>query len=70
MRSGSVSAAQLGDGIQHSSQHSFVCGHVIVNERIRAEDSRNFCSVAVLLDDPHGEAVYVCLRKRRQSCSA
>jgi len=46
VRSGSVSAAQLSDG----AQNSFTCARVVLNERVRAEDGRNFCSVAVLLD--------------------
>jgi hypothetical protein len=47
VRSGSVSGAtQLGDG----AQHSFTCALVVLNERVRAEGSRIFCCVAVLLD--------------------
>ena len=48
----SVSAvAQLGDRAQHSAQYGFACELVVLNGADpRAEDSRNFCSVAVLLD--------------------
>jgi hypothetical protein len=61
VRSGSVSpAAQFGDG----AQHSFACALVSLNERIRAEDSRNFCSLAVLVNQAHGDAINVRLRKQ------
>jgi hypothetical protein len=61
MRSGSGSAAQLGDG----AQHSFACALVVVlDERVRAEDRRNVGSVAIPLDEPHGEAIYICLRRQ------
>ncbi|SRR5216683_8167042 len=45
MRSGSVStAAQFGDG----AQHSVTCA--LVQNLVRTEDNRNFCCVAVLFD--------------------
>ena len=61
VRSGSVStAAQLDDG----AAHGFTRVLVVLNEGIGAEDSRNFGSVAILLDQPHGGAIYVCRRKQ------
>jgi hypothetical protein len=39
-------ASQFGD----CAQHGVTYGIVALNERVRAERSRNFCCVAVLLD--------------------
>jgi len=58
MRSGSVSTGtQFSDG----TQDSVTCALVALNERVRAEHSRNVCSVAILLDQSYGGAIGVCL---------
>jgi len=47
VRSGSISsAAHVSDG----AQHCLTCALVVLKKRIRAEDSRDFRCVAVLLD--------------------
>jgi hypothetical protein len=56
MRLASVSAAQLCYG----AQHRLAGARVVLKERVRAQDGRDVRSIAIPLDKPHGDAIYVC----------